>query len=329
MRFCLVLTLAAISGQVSTAAPASAAPPIFRFHTGGVWLNLHHFLYVLGRAEAKMPDAGREAVVHAPADAARGVEKMTVEERAAWAAAVSTYASGLSRKDAVFDDPLPDIAGALALAADASSLSGAGLDSTTVATLESVAGIYRRVWWPAHKAANERWVASIQPLIGQYGDRVLAYITRAYAKTWPAEGYPVQVAAYSNWAGAYSTKGNLLVLGSLDSATTGLQGLETVFHEAMHQWDAAVFDELIAHARRLGIRVSGRVTHAMIFYTAGEAVRSVEPSHVPYAEAAGVWGRGMERFKAPLVDVWKPWLDGRGTRDEALSALAARTAIPQ
>ena len=329
MRICLALAVLAFAGQTPAARPAAEPSPIFRFETGGFWLNLHHFLYVLGRAEAKTPDATREAVVDAPADAARGGAQMTPEERVEWAAAVVAYSAGLSRKDVVFDDPLPELAGALAKAGDRASLEGAGIDPAAAATLESVAGVYRRVWWPAHRAANERWVASIQPLLDRHGNRVLAYVTRAYAKPWPADGYPVQVAAYSNWAGAYSTKGNLLVLASLDSATAGLQGLETVFHEAMHQWDEAVFDELIAHARRLNIRVSGGVTHALIFYTAGEAVRSVEPSHVPYAEAAGVWGRGMERFRAPLVAVWKPWLDGRGTRDEALSALAARTTNPR
>ena len=41
---------------------AQAATPIFRFETDGFWLNLHHYLYVLGRAEAELPDSRREAV---------------------------------------------------------------------------------------------------------------------------------------------------------------------------------------------------------------------------------------------------------------------------
>ena len=44
---------------------AQAAGPIFRFESDGFWLNLHHFLYVLGRAEAKIADAKREAVAGA------------------------------------------------------------------------------------------------------------------------------------------------------------------------------------------------------------------------------------------------------------------------
>src|SRR5207244_3485935 len=62
----LLLTL-----TVATAAPASAPPPtadaLFAFRIG-FWNNLHHFLYVLGRARNIAPDARREAVSHAPAD---------------------------------------------------------------------------------------------------------------------------------------------------------------------------------------------------------------------------------------------------------------------
>src|SRR3989442_8343116 len=60
-------------------------------------------------------------------------------------------------------------------------------------------------------------------------------------------------------------------------------------------------------------------------FTAGDAVRRVMPDQVPYAEAAGVWQRGVQRVKIPLEETWKPYLDGRGTRDEALAALVAKT----
>ena len=67
------------------------------------------------------------------------------------------------------------------------------------------------------------------------------------------------------------------------------------------------------------------LSHAMIFFTAGEAVRHIYPNHVPYAEKFGVWQRGIAPFKTPLEDLWKPYLDGHGTRDEALAELIKRT----
>ena len=56
-------------------------PPIFRIATDEFWLNLHHFLYLLGRAEAGTGDSTREAVAEAPREAERGMKTLTDEER--------------------------------------------------------------------------------------------------------------------------------------------------------------------------------------------------------------------------------------------------------
>src|SRR4029079_16870701 len=110
---------------------------------------------------------------------------------------------------------------------------------------------------------------------------------------WPSSGYPVHLAAYANWAGAFSTDAGVLIVSSTDPSLDGLGGLETIFHEAMHQWDTAINTALTAEARRQGVRVPPNLSHAMIFFTAGEAVRSIDRSYVPYAEAEGVWSRGL------------------------------------
>jgi hypothetical protein len=94
----------------------------------------------------------------------------------------------------------------------------------------------------------------------------------------------------------------------------------------MHQWDKQVFELLREQARRQQKLVSNGLSHAMIFFTAGEAVRQVYPDHVPYAEKFGVWQRGIAALKTPLEETWKPHLDGHTTRDAALAELIKRTA---
>lgn len=309
--------------------PAAAAP-IFRIESGEFWLNLHHFLYVLGRAEAKTGDSAREAVRGAPADAARGLEGLSEDERNAWREAVHAYAIDISLKDAVADDPLPALTSALAAAHDAAALPATAIDPATKGILERAAPLYRRAWWPAHRAANQRWQAAMEALVDRHGAAVLGIITRAYGMPWPESGYPVHVSAYANWAGAYSTTGDLLVVASLAPGNGGTQGLEGLFHEGMHQWDAAVFTLLREQAATIGRRVPRNLSHAMIFFTAGDAVRRVVDGHVPYAEVSGVWARGMESLRDALAETWKPYLDGRGTRDQALAALVAKaTAAPR
>jgi len=136
----------------------------------------------------------------------------------------------------------------------------------------------------------------------------------------------VHLSGYTNWAGAYSTRGNLLVVSSLDEAIGAVYGLETIFHEGMHQWDDQILRSLREQAIRLNKVVPRDLSHAMIFFTAGEAIRRVFPDHIPYADKFGIWQRGMGPFKTALEQGWKPYLDGRVSRDEALGELLKRTS---
>src|SRR6267142_349504 len=93
---------------------------LFTFRSG-FWVNLHHFLYVLGRARTGQPDSRRAAVVKAPADV-EGLASRSETERLAWDECVHFYAAGLSTKDAVFDGDLAEITRKLAAAPDDSDL---------------------------------------------------------------------------------------------------------------------------------------------------------------------------------------------------------------
>jgi hypothetical protein len=300
---------------------------MFRFHADEVWLNLHQFLYVLGRHDAGMADRTRRAVVDAPADAEKGLAGLPEESRAVWKDAVQHYATGPSKRDAVFDGPLIDLAHALVRAGSSSLPAGGNPDPATMAALARVEPAYRRAWWRDHQRGNEEWIASLKPLLDAHGVAVLAFITRAYGMDWPSAGYPVHVTAYANWAGAFSTRGNLLLISSRDAGNRELYALEVVFHEAMHQWDDEVDRWLSAEAARQNVRVPPSLSHAMIFYTAGEAVRHAAPAHVPYAEVNGMWkGKTIGAFKTALDTAWKPYLSGSGTRDQAIAALVKLAA---
>ena len=133
---------------------AQSATPIFRFDTYGFWLNLHHFLYVLGRVEARMPDIKREAVAGAAADEAEGLKSLNDADRQAWRNAVTAYASGFSRRDLVFDREAYATTNALRRASEKTNLNELKIDPTVAQALETAAPIYRRAWWPRHRDAN-------------------------------------------------------------------------------------------------------------------------------------------------------------------------------
>jgi len=326
LLFCFILALSICAPTAHATMADTPERNIFVFHTDEFWLNLHHFLYVLGRAENKETDSAREAVSGAPADQEAGLKKLNANEQKIWREAVSSYAAGLSKKDIVFDIPMPDVTSALARQRDSKTLT-VSEDPGMATVLQRAAPIYRKAWWKKHQDANRRWQKLMETLVKLHGDNVLRFITNAYKLPWPAAGFPVHVTAYSNWAGAYSTTGNLLVLASQSPSLQELYGLETIFHEGMHQWDEQTFSALREQAIKLNKFFPRGLSHSLIFFTAGEALRRLAPGHVPYAEKFGVWQRGMGPFRAALEEVWKPYLDGHGTRDEAFAALVTKTAI--
>jgi hypothetical protein len=89
----------------------------------------------------------------------------------------------------------------------------------------------------------------------------------------------------------------------------------------LHQWDETVDEKLTAAAKAAQKPVPDNLSHAMIFYTAGEAVRSVLHGHRPYAETRDMWNGPFRTFKPGLDAVWRPYLEGRGSLDETFRIL--------
>src|SRR5262245_35947107 len=101
----LITCLLCIIAALQPCARASQTS-LVRFYTDDFWLNLHHYLYVLGRAEAQMVDATRPEVAGAPKEQAQGLSGLSPQEQQNWREAVSAYAAKWSRRDTVFDADL-------------------------------------------------------------------------------------------------------------------------------------------------------------------------------------------------------------------------------
>jgi hypothetical protein len=320
----------AIFGVTLIGAPGCRTPhapvtptPIFRFTTDESWLNLHHFLYVLARAKNGEADSRREAVAAAPGDEARGLATLPVADQRVWHDAVASYSGGLARRDLVFADTLATITRLLAAAADRESLEGVPISPSLRTTLEAAMRVYRKYWWPVHRSWNHEWVQETRTDLARLGTTMLDRLQRTYRLPWPREGYPVHLSGFSNWAGAYSTMGNLLVVSTTAANPRGPVGVEAVFHESVHQWDDSVTAWIAVHARRQNRAVPRDLSHAMIFYTTGEIMRALVPNYTTYAEAAGIWNRNLGKHLPALRREWQPYLDGKVSLDSALARLVA------
>jgi hypothetical protein len=337
MKACLAIVL--LTASVATSfAQSSPAASYFQFTTDDFWLNLHHYLYVLGRAHNGAPDSTEPAVASAPDDEKQGLALLTDEERRSWTAAVDAYSKGLSQQASMFQLPLAAMTTRLAKTGDVTTFPVSTIAAPDRATLEMAAPIYRKAWWPAHRAMNEQYLADLQRAIERDGPSLVRVLSRVYGLEWPVRPYPTHVVKYAMWGGAFSFTGRMMILSSNPNAqNTGWSPLEGVFHEAMHQWDEQWMAVLRAQAVTRGVTVPQDLSHALIFYTVGDAVRRLHPEHVPMVDALDIWQKPLSGARVPakrlqpiIQQIWKPYLDGRGSRDDTVAALvvAAAAATP-
>jgi hypothetical protein len=307
-------TFLSLAAAVSARSQHSDSSALFRYRYG-FWLNLHHFLYVLGRAQNGEPDRIRTAVANALSEL-NALETATEEQRTTWKRAVDTYAAGPSKKDLVFDSASVEETRQIAAADSEDKLPGVRRD-----VLIAAAPVYRSVWWPRHKTGNESRINELHPLVARYGKSISEVMTWGFAQRWPDNGFLIDVSRYANWAGAYSTTDGVVVFGSNHESMGGTQGLEILFHESAHQWDEATEQKLKTAAGRVNSRVPRALSHSLIFYTAGYATSTAVPDHKPYAEVAGLWARRALVPRRMLDQHWLPYLRRETTMEKALEGL--------
>lgn len=285
--------------------PAVDEQQIFNFHSN-FWLNLHHFLRIVGRGEPITVE-------------------MTADERAAWDSAVATYRTSYSQRDLLRDEGMLAIKAALRGARE--SLDGISIPDDLRTALLTAAPVYRRHFWPAHDAANRAWIENAQTLVRQHGAKVAPRVAAPYGESWPSEPIDIDLSVTAGPVGAYTTYPPHATISSMDKSTQGLASLEIVFHENTHQWGRRLAVIINDAAAKHGKTVPRDLWHAVLFYNSGEVTRRVlAEAGVPYTlyghprVYADLCGEGcFEKVKA----AWDSRLAGTVTIEEALDRLVA------
>jgi len=329
MRFLGVVAIgvAACARSVATRevpTPSVVETPLFSFHSN-FWVNLHHFLYMTARARAGL-DANRAAVGLVLGDTV-GFGTLTGDQQDGWAAALAHYDRAVARRDILFDSSLVAVNDRLAELEAATAVTGApGLDAGIATALDRAASAYRVLWWPRHDAANRRWMSDALVPLREHGAEAARVEAVAFRTRWSAAPVRVDVSAYTNWAGAYTTEHPSHVnIGSVDQiGGGGPSSFETLFHEVLHTMDDSLFTVVRASFRESGKRLPRDATHPFIFFTAGEVTRRLFPGYVPFAESGGLWTRNPDfaRMLPLLREHWQPYLDSRVTLEVALRGIA-------
>jgi hypothetical protein len=296
----------------------------FTFHIDP-WINLHHFLYEWARnVPGKLADDYRR-----PVDVAERTQlgHLTESEQEAWSKAVGFYRERLIQRDTTFDRNLIALRGELGALACADATARIG-DAELWAVLTEAMPVYRRHWWPVHHASNAEWIRKEMALLRTYEAVLAGRLAEAYGGEWPAERVRVDVAGYSNWAGAYTTnKPNQLTISSGDYKD--LEGLELLFHEVSHAtfFEQRIFGDLAEAFQKHGAELPNPLVHLLQFITPAELLRAqLKGEDLRTFRAVGdqIIERGPMRPIEPVVRRhWKTFLDGQIDRRTAFERIAA------
>jgi hypothetical protein len=312
----LALTLATL-----TIAPAAQVQPMpeanqLRFHSDPL-MNLHHTLYAA--AWARRPEAGTLRALAGALPAPLEEAALTPEERKAWQSAVDYYDRHVASRDLLFDNGMESIKEALA----AGDLSAAAVGPELRGVLEAAAPIYRRHFWPAHDRANRAWIDATVQRVRTIAPQTIPRLEQLYGVPWFSSPVRVDVVWVGNRQGAYtSTRPPHVVISSGDSESVGWSAVETVFHEVSHVLVRRIFTAINT---ALGNRQRDhqQLWHVVQFYLTGTAVQEVLRGrgieYVPYLYSTGLIDRAWPRYRKPIEDHWRPYVEGKITLDEAIA----------
>jgi hypothetical protein len=343
--FVVPLTRAAAPQIDSTYGPL----PVFELHSG-FWINLHHTLYDEARQRSqsapRRPGAGNSGKpeLRIAAEAKAG---LTAAEQHAWDEALAYYAANYADKDLLFSTELILLKNQLGDFEECEELSGAkkktcdaGLPTKLTRILDDAAPVYRAHQWPGHDRANRAWILRVAPLVREQGLGLSQRLADIYQTRWPTEKIRVDVTAFANWAGAYTTLDPLRVtISSGDSRNQGSAALEVLFHEASHGIAQPVEQAIVRECRQREKPIPRDLWHALIFYTTGEVIKPIMESqlvstegssgrdanhqYTPYAVREGLYQRGWDNYLRLLTRYWQPYLDNQVTFDDAIAHMVS------
>lgn len=336
MRLVAVVGSGAASRVVRGGAAAADSPLLttdrFEFWSDPE-INLHYFLYQWAAAEG--PEIrGRFPM---PVPEIEELEGLPEEERAAWRRALDYYREEIAERSPVFNRGLNELRNHFTGTAPAPE---SELVRSTEEVFEPLLPSYRRRWWPEHDADNRRFVEALTPLLLEVEHGLGERMEAVFGGSWPEGRVRIDISAYANDLGAYTTDnaagdGPHVVMSSRDPSYQGPAGVEMVFHESGHWKEliGAVGEPFWNAVEAAGAEdVTRDATHAVLFYTVGELAREAFATaglddYRPYAER-GLWERvrRWSPIRDALEEHWLPYLEGEGSREEALAAVGRTLA---
>ncbi len=323
--------------------------PVFEFHSG-FWVNLHQFLYYQARIREATPEA-RAATGKSWGPVLKQTPiSLTPTEQKTWDEAVAYYRTNYAGADPQLNLDLILLKNQLGDFEDCNELLGkkkktcdAGLPGNIGIILEAAAPIYRSHWWADQDRANRRWVARVAPLVREQGVGISQRLAELYQSTWPKAKIRVEVCAFANAAGAFTTLDPLRVtISSTDVRNQGPESLEVLFDQSSHGIAFAVEDAITRECRQREKPIPRDLWHALILFTTSEVLRPVmqqasagegstdttpvlrtKTTRIPPGLPEKFAQRGWQEYMRLLTVYWQPYMDGKVNFEDAIAHLVS------
>ena len=307
----------AVAAQ-SVTLPASA--DVERYHLqSNAWVNLHQRLMY----EARFGDVPP-------------LEGLDGEDAATWKSAVDAYRAWLGKRSPIFDAEL------IALNRTLSETRGhrppKDIPDAAAKALLPAMPLYEKRQWAVDDRANRFWISIARPLLDSAASELIAAHERAYGVPFPKK-IRVDVVSYGWEFGAYTVGDGEAVHAVIQSTDPGSQGfaaLEALMHEPSHGIvepdKGAIGADLSRAAADLKMKPPYNLWHALLFYTSGELTRRAlaargVPAYTPVIQI-GFFDRQFKGFRDAFDAHWRPWLDGKTTREEAMRQIVLAVSKP-
>jgi len=323
--------------------------PVFEFHSG-FWVNLHQFLYYQARLRETTPEAKTAGAKSAGQPLKATQVSLNAAEQKTWEEAIAYYRTNYAGKDPQVNLDLILLKNQLGDFEDCAELLGkkkktcdAGLPGNIGVILEAAAPIYRSHWWADQDRANRRWVARVAPLVREQGVGVSQRLAEIYQSTWPKAKIRVEVCAYANAAGAFTTLDPLRVtISSVDPHNQDSNALSVLFEESSHGIAIPVEDAIARECRQRDKPIPRDLWHALILFTTGEVLYPIlhgTPAEQPGSDSGPsdklkpvtvppeIWEklkqRGWGEYNRLVEIYWQPYLDGKVRFEDAIAHLVS------
>ena len=261
----------------------------------------------------------------------RDLGALPAGQKAVWDAAVAAYRSNAGPGSITFTEVMMTAQDQLTQVAD---------DAKTIAwtgpvadALRQAAPVYRSAWWDGDDRANRFYIGYAAAMLREAGEEIAAGHERLYGSTFPA-AIRVDVTPYAGVFGAYTHmlqhSGLTVTVSSRDPGYAGLAALEAVLHESSHgivgPYYGSVAAAIVKAARSRGIDPPRDLWHAILFATTSELTRRAlaargASEYVPMSR--DLLTRAWPQYRVPIETHWIPYLDGKGTLEEAIDKVVA------